>query len=81
MEAGGVATNRDDRGTSLIRNSPPPQDHHRILGIVLLQGPRGALFLMSEVHLHSEQAPPRVLQSGYDYEHCATLGAVRVPSV
>jgi len=24
------------RGTSLIRNSPPPQDHHRTLGIVLL---------------------------------------------
>ena len=24
------------RGTSLIRNSPPLQDHHRTLGIVLL---------------------------------------------
>ena len=24
------------RGTSLIRNSPSPQDHHRNLGIVLL---------------------------------------------
>jgi len=24
------------RGTSLIRNSPPPQDHHRGLGIVLM---------------------------------------------
>ena len=37
--------------TSLIRNSPPPQDHYRALGIVLLQGPRGARFLMSEVPL------------------------------
>ena len=24
------------RGTSLIRNRPPPKDHHRNLGIVLL---------------------------------------------
>ena len=24
------------RGTSLIRGSPPPSDHHRVLGIVLL---------------------------------------------
>ena len=29
------------RGTSLIRNSAPPWDHHRALGIVLLEGPRG----------------------------------------
>ena len=34
---------RDDRGTSLMRNSPPPWDHHRALGILLLQVPRGAL--------------------------------------
>jgi len=40
-------------GTSLIRNSPPPQDHHRALGIFLLQGPRGALFLMNEVTLYA----------------------------
>ena len=24
------------RGTSLIRNNPPPQDHHRTLCVVLL---------------------------------------------
>ena len=24
------------RGASLIRNSPPPQGHHRALGVVLL---------------------------------------------
>ena len=24
---------QDYRGTSLIRNSPPPQDHHRTLGV------------------------------------------------
>ena len=29
------------RGTSLIRNNPPPSDHHRALGLVLLWGPRG----------------------------------------
>jgi hypothetical protein len=39
------------RGTSLIRNTPPTWGHRRALGIVLLQGPRGALFLMSEVPL------------------------------
>ena len=39
------------RGTSLIRNSPPPEGHHRALGIVLLLGPAGRLFLMSEVPL------------------------------
>ena len=42
----------DYRGTSPMRNSPPPEDHHRALGIFLLKGPRGALFLMSEVPLH-----------------------------
>ena len=35
------------RGTSLIRRSPPPPNHRRALGIVLLEGPRGSLFLMS----------------------------------
>ena len=39
-------------GTSLIRNITPPHDRHRAPGIVLLQGPRVGLFLMSEVPLH-----------------------------
>ena len=39
------------RVTSPVRNSQPPQDHHRAIGIVLRQGPRGALFLMIEVPL------------------------------
>ena len=39
------------RGTSLIRNTCPPLDHHRALGIGLLQGPREGLFLKSEVPL------------------------------
>ena len=34
------------------KKQPPPQDHHRVLGIVLLKGPRGALLLMSEVPLY-----------------------------
>jgi len=49
------------RDTSLIRNCPPPQDHHRALGIILLKGPRGALFLMSEVPVLSSvpsESPP-----------------------
>ena len=32
---------------------PPPYGHHRALGIVLPQGRRGSLFLMSEVHLYA----------------------------
>jgi hypothetical protein len=40
------------RGTSLMLNSPPPPlGHHRALGVVLLQGPGEALFLVSEVPL------------------------------
>jgi len=46
-----------DRGTSLIINSPPPQGHHRALGIILLQGPRGSRFLMSEVLLYAAGGP------------------------
>ena len=30
---------------------PPPQERHRSLGMVLLQGPAGLQFLMSEVPL------------------------------
>ena len=33
---GGRAARSHYRGTSLIRNSPPPKDHPRTLGIVLL---------------------------------------------
>ena len=33
------------RGTSLMRNSPIPWDHHKALGIVLLLGPRGGGFV------------------------------------
>ena len=36
---------------SLKNKTPIPWDHHRALGIVLLQRPRGALFLASEVPL------------------------------
>ena len=31
---------------------PPPEDYYVTLGIVLLQGPRGLQFLMSEEPLH-----------------------------
>ena len=33
------------------KKQPPPYDHHRALGMVLLQGPRGRRFLMTEVPL------------------------------
>ena len=37
---------------ALKNQSPlPPEDCRRALGVVLLQGPRGALFLMGEVPL------------------------------
>ena len=32
----------------------PPRDHHRALGIGLLQGPRGGRFFLSEVPLYLE---------------------------
>ena len=31
------------------KKPPPPQDHHRALGVGLLLGPRESRFLMSEV--------------------------------
>ena len=43
---------RNYRGTLLIRNCPPPKDHHRALDIGLLYDPRGGQFLMSEVPLY-----------------------------
>ena len=42
--------------TSLIRNSPPPLDYRRALGIILLQGPRGGCFLMGELPLWASYA-------------------------
>jgi hypothetical protein len=38
--------------------APSPKGHHRSRGIGLLQGPRGALFLMIEVPMY-ESRPPR----------------------
>ena len=37
------------RGNLLMTSSSPPQDHHRPLGIVPLQGPGRGVFLMREV--------------------------------
>ena len=71
------------RATSLTRTSPPPQDHHRALGIALLYGPRGARFLMSEVPLYTcsgvvrnqGHAPP--LGWPYSPRHRPTSGSRR----
>jgi len=48
------------RGTSLIRNRLPPQDHRRAIGIGLLEGPMGRRFLMSEVPLYTSPGEPPV---------------------
>ena len=40
------------QGNLVHKNSTPPNGFHRALGIVLLQGLGGALFLMGEVPLH-----------------------------
>ena len=45
-------------GTSLIRNTPPPSDHLRTLGTVILQGPRGTLSPMSELPLYTLHSKP-----------------------
>ena len=63
------------RGTSLIRNRPPPQDVHRALGIVLLYGPKGALFLMSEVPLHTTELDD-IIGRGWPLLRCASGGGM-----
>ena len=50
------------RGTSLIRKRTPPQGRHMSLGIVLVKGPRGWRFLMSEVPLYYDR-PDSVIVS------------------
>ena len=40
------------RGTLLISKTPPPWDHCGALGIVLLCGPRGGRFAMSEAPMY-----------------------------
>ena len=39
------------KGYLADKKQPPPYDQHKTLGIVLLQGPRRGVFLMSEVPL------------------------------
>ena len=46
------------------KHPQPPLDRHRALGIVLLQGPRGALFFMSEVPMQRSDA--RLLRRSSD---------------
>ena len=59
------------RGSLLMRNCHPPQDHHSAICILLLQGPGGSLFLMSEVPLypapdpHEHSAPCELSVQGY----------------
>jgi hypothetical protein len=58
------------------KKQPPPQDRPRALGMFLLQGPRGALFLMREVPLYSTSPPRRrSFQKAYAYEPRTTLRA------
>ena len=49
-----VLCSQEYRGTSRIREHPPPLlDHHRALGRALPQGPRWWCFLISEVSLYA----------------------------
>jgi len=40
------------------KKPPPPKDHHRTLGMVLLYGARRVVSLMSEVPLYHARSPP-----------------------
>ena len=40
------------RGYLALKKQPLPEDHHRTLGIALLQGPRRVQFLMSKVPMY-----------------------------
>jgi len=44
-----ISRTRPYRVISLIRTSPLQYGHHMALGMVLLQGPRGAQLIMREV--------------------------------
>jgi len=46
------------QGASLIKNSNPPLDHHRALGVGIPWGPGG--FFMGEVHLYLAHKKQRV---------------------
>ena len=46
-----------------MRNTHPSQGCHRAPGIVLMQGPRGALFLLGEVPLYYSRALSCVIKS------------------
>ena len=43
---------KEAQGYLAHKRLPPPLDHRRVLGIVLIEGPRRALFLMREVPLY-----------------------------
>ena len=43
--------------------APPPQGPPRAIGMVLLQGPRGALLLMSEVPLYDDRSDSAIVTS------------------
>ena len=45
------------KGYLAHKKQPPPESHHRALGIFLLYGPRGVLFLMSEIPLYGVLMP------------------------
>ena len=45
------STSKGSQGYHARKKTPPPYEHHRSLGIVLLHGPTGWRFLISEVNL------------------------------
>ena len=59
---------------------PPPKDHHRALGIALLQGPRWGSFLMSAVLLHQTRvAAPDVFHQQPDVNFIQAFEKVDFP--
>ena len=48
-----VTLNGFEERSGVTEVCPPPQGHHSALSTVLLWGPRGAQFLMSEVSMYA----------------------------
>ena len=71
---------RSYRGNSVIRNSPPPYDHHRALGIALLYGPRGRCFRMSEAPLYATKSVSGMLMASEKMFHPNDLKKISLAS-
>ena len=55
-----ISQDRASVAKGYLAHSPPPWDHKRALGTVLLYGAMGGLFLVSEVPLQSRSLSRRI---------------------